>query len=419
MERDPDAFADDIIARYGRHISSSMARLYRFMGLATVEWGGQGAVCTDVHGREYLDFNGCNGTLFHGRRHPRVIAAVREQLDRLTITSRLFAHQPGVELATLLAEVSPGDLQYSFFCNSGAEAVEGAMKLARVYTGRPEIIAAQNAFHGKTFGALSATARELFRAPFEPLLPGVRHVPYGDAGALEAAITDRTAAVLLEPVQGEGGVIVPPGDYLPAVRELCDRRGVLLILDEVQAGLGRTGRLFCSEHWGLAPDIVTLGKILGGGVMPVGAFMARADVFRPFDENPYIHSSTFGGNPLASAAALAALQATLEEGLAEQAAEKGAFLRAGLEQVRRDHPDVIREVRGLGLMIGIELHREGLGGVIIADIVANGLLAIHSLANERVLRFLPPAVVTREQMDRALEIFAAAVARAEAVLADV
>src|SRR5690606_19019550 len=235
----PDrAEVERLLESFGRHISSSLLRLYRFMGLDTLEWDGEGAICRDAEGREYLDFVGANGTLFLGRRHPRVTAAVREQLDRLTISSRLFAHEPQIRLAEKLAEIAPGDLQYTFFCNSGAEAVEGALKLARAATGRTEIISTQGAFHGKTFGALSATGRELYRKPFEPLLPGFVHVPYGDADAVEAVISDRTAAVIVEPIQGENGVIIPPDDYLPRLRQLCDRHGALLIIDEVQAGLG-------------------------------------------------------------------------------------------------------------------------------------------------------------------------------------
>lgn len=416
----PDrAEVERLLDSFGRHISSSLLRLYRFMGLDTLEWDGEGAICRDAEGREYLDFVGANGTLFLGRRHPRVTAAVREQLDRLTISSRLFAHEPQIRLAEKLAEIAPGDLQYTFFCNSGAEAVEGALKLARAATGRTEIISTQGAFHGKTFGALSATGRELYRKPFEPLLPGFVHVPYGDADAVEAVISDRTAAVIVEPIQGENGVIIPPDDYLPRLRQLCDRHGALLIIDEVQAGLGRTGRWFGCNHTDTAPDIMTMAKILGGGVMPIGAFMARPEVFEPMDENPYIHSSTFGGNALACAAGYAALQAIEEEGLLEQARVKGERLMAGLRQIAAQFPQVIREVRGRGLMIGMELTREGLGGVIIADIVQNGLLAIHSLNNDRVMRFLPPAVVTEDQIDRALEIFGAAVERAAAVAEEV
>lgn len=402
-----------VLEDFGRHLGPSLLRLFRFMGLETLEWEGEGAVCRDADGKEYLDFNGCVGTLFHGRRHPRVVAAVKEQLERLTFTSRVFPHLPQIELARRLAEVTPGDLQLVFFCNSGTEAVEGALKLARAASGRTDFVSTWGAFHGKTFGSLSVSGRPLYREPFQPLLPGVTHVPYGDADAVAAAITDRTAAVILEPIQGEGGVIVPPDDYLPRVRQICDRKGVLLIVDEVQTGMGRTGAWWACDHAGVVPDILVTAKALGGGVMPIGAIVARPDVFRPFDENPFIHSSTFGGNALACAAGVAAIDAIREEGLLDQARDKGRFLLEGLRQVQRAHPGVIKEVRGRGLMVGVELAREGLGGFIIADIIQNGLIAIHSLNNERVIRFLPPAVTTYEQLQRGLDIFAAAVARAE------
>ncbi|MEX2356088.1 MAG: aspartate aminotransferase family protein [Thermaerobacterales bacterium] len=406
---------DSLLDSFGSHIGHSLLRLYRFMGLNTLEWSGEGAVCRDTDGKEYLDFNGCNGTLFHGRRHPRIIEAVRDQLDRLTIASRVFAHAPQIDLAERLAAAAPGDLQYTFFCNSGAEANEGALKLARAASGRTDFVATHNAFHGKTFGALSATGRDLYREPFQPLVPGFSHVPFGDIDAMAAAITDRTAAVILEPIQGEGGVRIPPSGYLRGIRELCNRRGVLLILDEVQTGLGRTGLTFECQREGVTPDIMSLAKILGGGVMPLGAFISRPEVFEPFDQNPYLHSSTFGGNPLACAAGIAALDATREEGLAEQAAVRGTMLLTGLQEIQTAFPQVIDEVRGHGLMIGIQLATEGLGGFMIAHLIQNGLIAIHSLNNERVLRFLPPAVVTEDQCRTALDVFANGIEQAAAV----
>mgnify|MGYP005844075669 CR=1 FL=1 len=410
-----DRLVDETIEGYGSYISSAMARLYRFMGLTTLEWAGRGAVVIDIYGREYIDCHGCNGTIFHGRGHPKILEAVHAQLEQLTISSRILPHKPMVDLARLLAEVAPGDLQYTFFANSGTEAVEGALKLARAYTRRPHFVAAVKAFHGKSFGSLSASGRELYREPFYPLLPDFTHVPFGDAAAIEQAIREDTAAVILEPIQGEAGVVVPPDDYLPRVREICDRKGILLILDEVQTGLGRTGKLFASEHYGVVPDIMTLAKILGGGVMPIGAFMARPHIFEFFDANPYIHSSTFGGNPLACAAGLAALRVTLEEGLVEEAARKGDYLLAGLRRIQARYPRVVGEVRGKGLMAGLEMTKDGVGGVVIAALVEQGVLAIHSLNNERVIRMLPPAVIEMAQLDRALAAMETAVAGAERV----
>lgn len=250
---------------YAEHVNPGLARLLQFMGLEGLEERAEGCYLWDSEGRKYLDFLGGFGTFALGHRPAAVVEAVHRQLDRMPLSSKLLLSPLQAELAALLAEITPGDLKYSFFCNSGAEAVEGCLKLARAATGRPKIITAEGAFHGKTLGALSVSGREVYRKPFEPLLPAVSLVPFGDAEALRQAVDEETAAVILEPVQGEGGVRVPPNDYLPAAREACDRAGALLILDEVQTGFGRTGRMFACEHWGVAPDLMALGKALGGG----------------------------------------------------------------------------------------------------------------------------------------------------------
>lgn len=414
----PDAVVEQALRDYGEHVNDAMARLYRFMGFTTLEWEARGAVITDIYGREFIDC-GSYGVMFHGHGHPRVVAAVRDQLDRMAMHGRTLPHKPIADLGRLLASIAPGDLQYCFFCNSGAEANEAALKLARAYTGRPGFVAATGAFHGKTFGALSVSGRELYREPFYPLLPGVTHVPFGDLEAMEKAIGPDTAAVILEPIQGEGGVIVPPDDYLPEVRRLCDERGVLLILDEVQTGMGRTGRWWASEHWGVVPDILTTAKALGGGVMPIGAVVAKAPIWSLFNANPYIHSSTFGGNPLACRAAIAAIEAIQEEGLVEQAAAKGEYLLSRLRALRERYPQVLRDVRGKGLLIGLELTKDGHAGVLIAELIDRGVIVIHSLNNPRVIRVSPPAVITYEQLDRVLAALEAGIARAAEVDADI
>ena len=296
--------------------------------------------------------------------------------------------------------------------------MEGALKLARAYTGKSGVVAAYGGFHGKTFGSLSASGRELYREPFYPLLSGFTHVPFGDAQALEEAITAEIGAVILEPIQGEGGVILPPDDYLAQVRAICDRHGLLLILDEVTCGLGRTGAWFGCDHYGVEPDIMCLAKALGGGVMPIGAFIARPEIFELFDANPYIHSSTFGGNPLACSAAIAAITVIKEEGLVEQAAAKGAAIIAYLQDLQREFPDVIAEVRGKGLLIGVEMAKEGAGGLIISELLNRQVLAIHSLNNAKVIRLLPPAVINAEEIQQVLAAFRAAVATANTVIAD-
>ncbi|HHT01097.1 MAG TPA: aminotransferase class III-fold pyridoxal phosphate-dependent enzyme [Firmicutes bacterium] len=414
---DAEQLVAETISNYGDYVNSAMARLYRFMGMATMEWTGQGARLIDVYGNEYINCAG-NCVFFHGHSHPQVVAAVKQQLDLLPLSSRVLPHGPIAKLGKMLAEITPGKLQYSFFCNSGTEAVEGALKLARAYTGKSGVVAAYGGFHGKTFGSLSASGRELYREPFYPLLSGFTHVPFGDAQALEEAITAEIGAVILEPIQGEGGVILPPDDYLAQVRAICDRHGLLLILDEVTCGLGRTGAWFGCDHYGVEPDIMCLAKALGGGVMPIGAFIARPEIFELFDANPYIHSSTFGGNPLACSAAIAAITVIKEEGLVEQAAAKGAAIIAYLQDLQREFPDVIAEVRGKGLLIGVEMAKEGAGGLIISELLNRQVLAIHSLNNAKVIRLLPPAVINAEEIQQVLAAFRAAVATANTVIAD-
>lgn len=408
----------ETIDKYERYVNPAVARLFRFMGLATVEWTAQGAVLTDINGQEYIDCLGGYGVFSTGHRHPRIVAAVKKQLDLLPMSSKVLFDKPMADLAELLAEITPGDLQYTFFGNSGAEAVEGALKIARLHTGRPHFVAASNAFHGKTMGALTATGRDMFRAPFQPLLSGFTHVPFGDIDAMAQAVDEQVAAVILEPIQGEGGIVVPPPDYLGAVRELCDRHGALLICDEVQTGLGRTGAMFAVDHYQVVPDIITTAKALGGGVMPIGAFTARPAVWDKFIVSPFVHTSTFGGNPLACAAGVAAITVIREEGLVERARQEGAYFLTQLQALAAAYPDVIKEARGMGLMLGLELTKEGAGGLLMAELVEHGVLAAYTLNNPKVIRLEPPLVITRGQIDQVLTQLRTAVAKAHDMIED-
>ena len=410
---------EETIEKYQKYVNPTQVALLKVGGFDKIEWEGCGAVLRDAEGGEYIDCLGGFGIFALGHAHPRVVEAVVAQARRLPLSSKTFLNKPLADLAELLARVSPGDLQYTFMCNSGAEAVEGALKVARMATGRPNIVAAVGGYHGKTLGALSVSGREMYRAPFQPLLPGVAHVPYGDAGRLAEAIDDQTAAVILEPVQGENGIRVPPDDYLPAARRLCDERGALLILDEVQTGLGRTGKLFAAEHWNVAPDIMTLAKALGGGVVPAGAFLGTPAIWdRVFRENPFIHSSTFGGGEMACVAALTALQVTIEEDLPAQAAAKGATLLAGLQQIRSRYPDLLVEARGKGLMIGVEFADADVAKLVIGSLVHHGVIAAYTLNNPTVIRFEPPLILTDAQIDHVLHAFDRAMAETQEMLAE-
>jgi putrescine aminotransferase len=403
-----EALVDATAEQYQEYLNPTLPNLLKFMGFGTISHSTDGVTLTDIEGNEWLDFLGGLGVFSLGHRHPKVMAAVREQLERMPLTLPLFFNRQQSELAEVLAEILPGRLRYSFFCSSGTEAVEGAIKLARVCTGRTEIVSAERAYHGKTLGALSASGRELYKAPFEPLVPDFRQVPFGDAEAMASAVTERTAAVILEPIQGEGGVMVPPDGYLQEVRRICSERGALFVADEVQTGLGRTGRMFAVEHYGVEPDLMCLAKALGGGVMPLGAFCGTPEVWEPFRERPWLHTSTFGspgGNPMACAAGIAAIRAVQEENLHGRAAELGAYFLDQLHVLREEFPAVIREVRGKGLLLGLEFFDEDIAGLTIAAVARRRVVVAYYLSNPRVFRFEPPLIVTREQIDRVLYIF--------------
>ena len=397
----PSALADEVHENYRRFVNPPLARVMKLSG-SSIEVRAQGCTIWDHNGKAYLDFAGGYGVFTLGHSHPRVVEAVREQLNAMSLSGKTMFNVLLGRASRRLAEMTPGDLQISFWCNSGTEALEGAMKLARKATGRAKIVATHNAYHGKTLGALSISGRESFQEPFRPLLADVAHVAFGDHAALDAALVD-AAAFVVEPVQGEGGVHIAPPGYLRAVREACDRHGALFIADEVQSGLGRCGYLFACEREDVVPDIMTLAKGLSGGVIPVGAYIARLDVWnRAYAKAPLLHTSTFGGNELACAAALAAMDVLVEENLVANARERGAELLAGAQEVAKAYPHVITDVRGLGLLVGVELRSEGYGGWIIPEMLKHGVTAAWTLNQQRVIRLEPPLIVTSEQITLAL-----------------
>ena len=411
----PEAFAAETYENYRAYLNPPLARVMKLSG-SQVEVFAEGCTIVDHTGKAYLDFAGGYGVFTLGHRHPRVVAAVREQLDRMALSGRTMFNPLMGRLAKRLAELTPGDLAISFFANSGTEAVEGALKLARAATKRTTIVTTHGAYHGKTFGALSASGRESFRAPFAPLLDGIVHVPFGDASVLAEALGG-AAALIVEPVQGEGGVNVPPPGYLRAVREACDHAGALFIADEVQTGLGRCGALFACDREAVVPDIMTLAKGLSGGVMPIGAYVARPTVWNAaYSRAPLLHTSTFGGNELACAAALAALDVLVEDDLAHQAAERGKELLAAARLVQAQYPAAIAAVRGAGLLVGVELTHEGYGGAIIPELLKRGVTAAWTLNAQHVIRLEPPLIVTRDEIARAMHAFSESVGAALATL---
>ena len=360
---------------------------------------GAGCVLYDTEGTGYLDLVGGLAVAGVGHCHPRVVEAIADQAGKLIHVSNLYVTGPQQDLAAKLAELTGG--MRSFFCNSGAEAVEAALKLARKHAGpgKHRIVAAENGFHGRTFGALSATGQPGKRAAFEPVVPGFTHVPFGDISALDEAVTEDCAAVLLEPIQGEAGVVVPPAGYLADVRTLCDDRGVLLILDEVQTGVGRTGRWFAFEHSGVTPDVMCLAKGLGGG-LPIGACLATEHVAASFTVGD--HASTFGGGPVQCAAALAVLEVIEDERLVERAVSVGDGIKSRLAAI-----DDVVEVRGRGLLIGARLDAAVARGIVGAAL-DRGVL-VNDPAPD-VIRLCPPLVISEEEAVRGTEVVAEAIA---------
>lgn len=401
-----EKIVEETIEKYMKYVNPGFARLCKFANLATVEWEGKGAKVFDIFGRAYIDCIGGFGVFNVGRNHPRVVERAIEQLQRLPLSTRTLFNKQQADLAEMLAQITPGNLQYSFFCNSGAEAVEGALKLARLYTKRRKFVSCINSFHGKTMGALSVSGRDVYKKPFEPLLPETYQVPFNDLEAMRAVVDQDTAAVIVEPIQGEGGINVAAPEYLPGVRELCDRYGALLIIDEVQTGLGRTGTMFACEHYGVVPDIMTLAKGLGGGLLPLGAFVSTAEIWKVFEDNPLLHSSTLSGNPLACAVGLETLKVLQEENIPMQAREKGAYLMGKLQGFQQTFPELIKEVRGMGLLIGMEFFDSDIASLLAMEMAERMVLVAYTLNNPRVIRFEPPLTITHEEMDQVIQAMA-------------
>ncbi|MGZ3575341.1 MAG: aspartate aminotransferase family protein [Vulcanimicrobiaceae bacterium] len=407
----PQDLYNETYENYRQFVNPPLARVMKLSG-SPVEVRAQGCTIWDHNGKAYLDFAGGYGVFTLGHSHPKVIAAVKAQLELMSLSGKTMFNVVLGRAAKKLAEMAPGDLQISFWANSGTEAVEGAIKLARAATKRTKIVGTENAYHGKTMGALSASGREYFKEAYRPLVPDVVQIPYGDASALDAALKD-AAAFIVEPVQGEGGVNVPPPGYLRAVREACDRTGALFIADEVQTGLGRCGMAFGCDRDGVVPDVMTLAKGLSGGIVPVGAFIVRPAVWNAaYAKAPLMHTSTFGGNELACAAALAAMQVLEEDGLVENAHARGEQLIAGARALAQRYPQVVREVRGAGLLVGVELTNEGYGGWIIPEMLKAGVTAAWTLNMQRVIRLEPPLVVSNGEIERALAALEAGLATA-------
>jgi len=357
---------------------------------------GKGALVWDINGKEYLDCSTSYGVALLGHCHPKVVAAIQSQAEQLITCHGCYYNDKRAEFVKKLVQITPKGLDKAFLSNSGAESVECAIKLARKYTGKPEVIALMGAFHGKTMGALSATWDKKYREPFMPLVPEFKHVAPDNADKIREAITEKTAAVLMEPIRGEGGIRIPPDGYLQAVRKICDEKNVLLILDEVQTSFGRTGKLFGCQNWGVTPDVMCLAKPFAGG-LPIGITVAKENIMSSLKIGE--HSTTFSGSPLVCAAGCAAIDALIEEKLTDRAAVMGKYFKAQLEGLQAKHK-ILKEVRGLGLMLGMEM-RFDVHNVILKA-AEKGVLVLD--AGRTVVRLLPPLVIEKEQIDRAVSV---------------
>jgi len=376
---------------------------------ASIEWTGQGTKIEDIMGRSYIDCIGGFGIYSAGIRHPKIIEAVRHQLDQMPLSSQELLDPLRGALAEILGEIAPGDLQKCFFINNGTDAIEGAMKLARLYTEKSGFISTLRGFHGKSYGSLSLMGKAEYRVAFEPLLQDVYFVEFGDAEEVEWQLKKARdvgldiAAVVAEPIQGEAGAIVPPDDYWPRLRQICDEYDVLLIADEVQTGMGRTGTLWGVDHWDVIPDIMCLGKAIGGGVMPLSAFISTPEIWEVLEKNPFLHSSTFGGNALACAAGIAAINVTLSEDLPGQAAVAGEYFLKGLREIQARYSDVILDVRGRGLLIGVEFNDTEFGYKVASGLFRRGVLVAGTLLNAKTIRIEPALFIPKKEIDEVLD----------------
>jgi putrescine aminotransferase len=377
---------------------------------ASVEWLGKGATFTDVMGRKYIDWLGGFGMFDLGWCHPEVVEAISAQVKRSPMPSQELIDPLRGVLAKLMAEITPGDLSYSWFAASGTESIEAAIKIAKLYTGKSAFIASLKGFHGKTMGSLSLMGKADYREPMGELYGGqVYHVPFGSADAVEqqletcAAVGIGVAAVIMEPIQGEAGAIVPPDDFWPRVRAATKKHGVLLIADEVQTGLGRTGKLWGVNHWDVTPDILCTAKSLGGGVMPVSAVTTTEEIFHPMMyPNPFMHTTTTGGNALACSAAIATINIILRDRLWEAAAQKGAYLKAKVDDLAQEFPQIYQKVTGKGLLIGQHFNTPELGYQVSAELFKRGVLVSGTLTSSKTIRIEPPLVITQHEMDEGL-----------------
>lgn len=412
-EADKKTMTEETVNYFDNYVSPGWLKYRKSVSTngATLEWRDHDAICESLYGEEFIDCLGGFGIYTCGHRNQEIIETVKAQLDHQALHSQELLDPLRGYLAKAVADITPGDLQYCFFTNGGAEAVEMALKLARIATGGRWYISTVGAFHGKSMGAISMGGKNTYRVPYTPMVQQVQHVEYGNAEDARKAISNLTAvgekvaAIIVEPIQGEAGVIVPPEGYLTELRKICDEYGVALIFDEIQTGMGRTGDMWRCEHEGVTPDIMTFGKAFGGGIMPITGIVCRPQMWtQQLVDNPWLLGSpTFGGNPVCCSAAIATIKYMVDNDIPGMCRKKGEILKAGLEKLKAKYPTVIDDVRGTGLMLAMEFCKSDVGYSVAKGLFARGVMTAGTLVNAKCIRFEPPAVITEEQIEQVIE----------------
>jgi len=410
-ESDKIAMVEESVVNFKEYVNPGWFEYTKSLSTdaTAIEWEGDGCRVRDINGNEFIDCLSGYGVFNFGHKNPEIVKYVKAQLERQGLQTGHLTDPMRGYLARAMAEITPGDLRYCFFTNGGAEAVEIALKLARIATGKQWYISTTGGFHGKSYGALAVTGKAKWRTPFLPLMQHVVHATYGDIEDMQKTIEklkrvgESIAAVILEPIQGEAGVIIPPEGYLKSVRELCDKHEILLILDEIQTGMGRTGSYFRCEAEGVVPDILAYGKAFGGGIMPITGIIARPHLWDNLVENLWILGSpTFGGNPLACSAALGALNYMIKHNVPKQAKEKGEFMLARLKALQSKYPKVLKDARGIGMLSALEFYDEAVGYRFAKEMYARKVMTAGTLNNSLTIRIQPPLIISMEDLETAL-----------------
>lgn len=401
----------ELFKSYRRFINPSYPSFLTKLGLSKLAAKAQGATITDSDGKTYIDCVGGYGLFNVGHNNPEIIQSLIDQLKKRQLFTKPLITEIQVRMAECIKEITPGELACSFILNSGSEAIDCAIKLVRLHKGGKTIITAQKSFHGHTFGALTASGISSFKKAFQPLLPGFVSVPFGDIETLERSISAETAAILIEPIQHEAGVVLPPDGYLREVRNLCVQNNLILILDEIKTGFGKTGCMFACEHYNVVPDILVLGKSLGGGLIPIGAVVAKNYLWKRFGLSFPMSASSYAGNVLACRAGISTIQYIQQSGLLQECAEKGRLLLSAFREHVREYPNVLRSANGLGLLIGIETKSSKIALELVREIIQQGILVVPAFANPSVMMVEPPLVISVQQIHKVVDSFATACAK--------